>query len=446
MTKRRLYAIATIVFASQFLLFGIPLGCSKDVKLTAPSTPIDKEYFGMHIHGAGNAGLWPSMPFGAWRLSDAGVTWVDLEIKKNEWNFDLLDNLVKLSAQNNVEVLLPLAHPPQWASARPNEPSAYGRPGMAAEPRDMDDWRRYVRTVAQRYKDKIRYYEIWNEPMASVHYSGTIDTLVQLTHATRQELDSVDPDIKLVSPSFVFDEGLTRLDQYFAKGGGRDVDIVGYHLYILPHKPEAMLPLIAKVQQVMARHDMADKPLWNTESGYLIANRHSGVNALQVGFPKDMPVLSIAHSSNYVARSLILGWAAGVQRFYWYAYDNVAMGFAEDQGRQVKPVAHAYGRVHDWLRGAVVRYCEADAKEVWVCHVSRGGQGRASGDAWIVWNSEDEGTWQPPVVWSAVEIQSLDGRTSALDKKSRSVRIGQSPVLIASEGWRKASTATRARF
>ena len=45
--------------------------------------------------------------------------------------------------------LLVLAHSPAWASARPDERNAY-KPGMAAEPARMDDWRNYVRMVGQR--------------------------------------------------------------------------------------------------------------------------------------------------------------------------------------------------------------------------------------------------------------------------------------------------------
>jgi len=87
----------------------------------------------MHITSAADGTPWPVVPFGTWRLWDAYVTWKDLEPSKGIWNFAKLDALVSLAAQHNVEIILPLALTPQWASGRPNEPSAY-TPGAAAEP------------------------------------------------------------------------------------------------------------------------------------------------------------------------------------------------------------------------------------------------------------------------------------------------------------------------
>src|SRR5947209_6899798 len=46
---------------------------------TTSSTSVTPQYFGMHVHNAGN---WPSIAFGSLRLWDAGVAWPNLEPTK----------------------------------------------------------------------------------------------------------------------------------------------------------------------------------------------------------------------------------------------------------------------------------------------------------------------------------------------------------------------------
>ena len=46
------------------------------------------------------------------------------------------------------------------ASYKPKNPEVKGRPGLP----DYDDFAKFAGTVADRYKDRIRYFEIWNEP------------------------------------------------------------------------------------------------------------------------------------------------------------------------------------------------------------------------------------------------------------------------------------------
>ena len=103
--------------------------------LVAPSRPIPLDYFGLHIHRADTTTSWPITRFGSWRLWDAKVAWPYLEPERGHWDFRRLDRIVATAELNHVEVLLPLGLSPKWASARPQERSAYGPSGigMAAE-------------------------------------------------------------------------------------------------------------------------------------------------------------------------------------------------------------------------------------------------------------------------------------------------------------------------
>src|SRR5207302_2061581 len=99
------------------------------------STPLT--FFGMHIHhlmwGAPQPTPWPAVPFGSWRLWDAYVAWPNVEPEKGKWDFASVDKYVSIAEQHHVEVLLPLALSPPWASSNPKE----GDQGHPAPPRDI---------------------------------------------------------------------------------------------------------------------------------------------------------------------------------------------------------------------------------------------------------------------------------------------------------------------
>jgi hypothetical protein len=44
----------------------------------------------------------------------------------------------------------------------------------------MTDWGNWVRAVVTRYKGRIKYYELWNEPDAWNWWSGTTPQMLQM--------------------------------------------------------------------------------------------------------------------------------------------------------------------------------------------------------------------------------------------------------------------------
>ncbi len=122
--------------------------------------------------------------------------------------------------------------------------------------------------VATRYKGVIHNYEIWNEPNVKGTFTGSPQAMLELSRAAYRILKSVDPTITVVSPAATADDGVSWLGEYLQKGGCAYADVIGYHFYVTPEPPEAMIPLIKKVDATIRRHDCENKPLWNTESGW----------------------------------------------------------------------------------------------------------------------------------------------------------------------------------
>jgi hypothetical protein len=215
---------------------------------------------------------------------------------------------------------------------------------------------------------------------------------------------------------------LPFLQKYFAAGGGKSADVIGYHFYVGKRAPEAMLEQIEQVKGAM-RQAGVDKPLWNTETGWRFSNDDQNKQD-----PADDWLgrfLTADESSAYIARSYVLSWAAGVERFYWYAWGHQTMGLTQYDEKTPKAAAKAYGEVENWLVGARMNSCSSQGDGTWTCQIAR--DGGYSG--WIVWNANQEVTFDLPRAWNARQVRTLSGDTKKISNLKQ-LRITFSPQLI----------------
>jgi hypothetical protein len=343
------------------------------------------------------------VPIPTWRLWDADVAWPDLEPEKGQWRFERLDRYIWMAQQHGTSVLMPLAMTPLWAASRGQ---------VSAEPRDFEDWRTFVRTIVSRYKGRIQAYEIWNEPNLHDFWTGRTDQMVALTKEASEIIHALDPNAMVVSPSATADNGVPWLADFLKKGGGQYVDVVGFHFYVEPHtlSPEDMLPVIQHVQQVLSENGLTNKPLWNTETGWLPPAKF------------DSDELAAA----FLARAFILSWAAGVQRFYWYAWDNyqyVAIITYKEEDHTITPAGKTFKIAQDWLVGARMDSCSESADHTWTCRLNRSGK-----NEWIVWNPDGERTFPVPPAWHVRSVTPLlhDSRPLA----GTNLEVGPAPMLL----------------
>lgn len=385
------------------------------------SESVTRVYFGMHIHNADAGTAWPDLPFGAWRLWDAHVTWRDIQPEPARWAFKRLDRYVAMARITHTDLLLPLGLTPQWASSRPLERSSYA-PGNAAEPRELSDWQRYVEAVVRRYAGRISAYEIWNEPNLSGFFSGDVDAMVRLTCEAYRIVKQADPKAIVVSPSATHQmEGIEWFELFLERGGRKCFDVVGFHFYTLAHEPpEKIVPLARKLHAVMEKHGIGKLPIWNTESGWYIANRRIPVGVR-------WRVLNDEEAAAYVARALILGWAEGIRRFYWYAWDDSKLGLLETENGTLKPAARAYAKTARWMDNIHGITCKPSNQDVMVCQMD--GQGKHD---WIVWSMKQKTKFSIPPNWRSARIETLKGYTGKLHGH-RLLELDGSPVLVSLE-------------
>jgi hypothetical protein len=383
----------------------------------AANAPIDTRFFGIHLHRADTTTAWPFVRFGSWRFWDAGVDWAKLEPVRGHWRFEKLDRLMALAEANGVEPMLTLGVTPTWAAARPHEPFVYGA-GGASEPRDLADWENYVRMVANRYKGRLRHFEVWNEPKygdieptKGAFFSGTAKNLVDMACSARRVAHEIDPNIVIISPGFT--GAGDRLERFLSAGGGRCIDVVAFHFYAAT--PEKMRGRIRDVRQIMQRLGVGHLPLWNTEQGYEVVGPHARIPG-NLGFEVPDETTEAA----YIVRSLVLGADVGLSRFYFYSWERLL-----DKLGRPEPGAHALAASVRWLRGTRITGCQ-ESDKLWICGLERTGR-----KAWLVWSAAGVRAWRMPADWQAKAFERFDSPSGVL-ADSR-IEIGMAPVLIKQE-------------
>ena len=93
-------------------------------------------------------------------------------------------------------------------------------------------WRRWVRALVTRYRDRVHAYEVWNEPNIEVFLyvpkgKNWADEYVELTRITSEEVRSAAPDARVV---------VNTCDNYscfwlFERGIGKYCDVCAFHGY-----------------------------------------------------------------------------------------------------------------------------------------------------------------------------------------------------------------------
>lgn len=440
---RRYLACWLVVLLLLFLPQAILTARAERLLQPASSNPVDEAYFGLHVqrllvpHDTGSYSRWPDIPFGSWRLWGAYVAWHDLQPQRNIWRFDRLDRYVSIAAQRGVSVMLTLGFTPRWASARPDEPCAFGTLGCSAEPANLADWDAYVRTVATRYKGRIQTYELWNEPRFSDldpvpsgqragFFSGSTEMLVQMSLRASRIIREVDPAARIALPAF--DGGARaalKLDRFLAMGGKAAGDIVSVHLYAAT--PEAMVQTVDAVRTVMRKHGIEKLPLWNTEVGFAFERPYLDI-APGPDTRSFRTVLAADVGAAYVARTLLLNRALGIERIYWFEWDAdrpplLPMGLADHAGQSAGLPGLAYARVSVWMRGAIVEACSLDDQNLWTCTLNHGGV-----RSHVLWRESGSLSFDVPVSWGG-KLAALSGTSQPLPSNRR-ITVGISPVRV----------------
>jgi len=200
-------------------------------------------------------------------LKEAGVSyvrvdmlWQDMEPEPNNWNFKKYDYLVNLLTQNHIRILGLLSYSVSWAGKDWNYP-----------PYDNATFVNYAKRVVSRYKDKVKYWEIWNEPDSPVYWveRDEMKGYAQLLKESYQVIKESDPSAKVVLGGLT-SEALFPLKNIYRNGGKDYFDVVNIHPFTNPLAPgrlQRVKVIYKNIRKEMVKNGDGHKKIWFTEIG-----------------------------------------------------------------------------------------------------------------------------------------------------------------------------------
>ena len=374
--------------------------------LSAVAVP--SQFFGMHVIAQSYVG-WPSVAFGTQRIWDnyPGTNWKDLNPAPGQYNWASLDTLVADSLSRGVEMVYTFGYVPTWASTNPTGTCNGAANGTCFAPY-AEAWLHFVTEITSRYKGKIKYWELWNEPNAANYWQGSMNQIVAMARAAYPVIKDAGGIVLTPAPQGT--NAYRWTGAYFAAGGAAYSDITSFHGYLYG-PPESLSNLIDSMRAIQSRYGISDQPLWDTEHSWGSSTWPMGADPSQ--------------QSAWLARYIALSYSKGVARSFWYAWDSAEWGGLYDKlnKQELKPGV-AYREVYKWMTGARFTPCVAN-DELYQCHITR-----ANGyQAVMVWSTGETSTFVAPS--GMVRMRTLSGPSAAVTG-GQTVTIGMEPVLLES--------------
>jgi hypothetical protein len=228
------------------------------------------------IHEAGFGFIRQQFPWSSIEPVSKGK-FIDRVIFVKTW--EVYDNIVDLAEANKLQVIARLDTSPPWA--RP------GNDWMNTPPDNLDDFGDFCELGASRYRGRVRYYQIWNEPNLDIEWGQQpVDPVAyaRLLQVGYERIKKVDPEAVVLAASLspTVEESeralneLIFLQRIYDAGAARFFDLMSVQAYGLRNGPDDRRldlgdvnfsrPLL--VRELMVRNGDGAKGVWASEVGW----------------------------------------------------------------------------------------------------------------------------------------------------------------------------------
>ncbi|MEW6101380.1 MAG: family 1 glycosylhydrolase [Candidatus Omnitrophota bacterium] len=201
-------------------------------------------------------------------MKEAGVgfvrfdfLWQDIEPRQNEFDFEKYDRIVRLLKENKINILGILDYNCAWQApaSKWNDPPSHSALFVS-----------YASKVIERYKDTVKYWEVWNEPDSHIYWSKQdgLKSYCSLLKEVYVAAKKIDPECKILNGGLA--GGLASVNKLYDNGAKDYFDILNIHFFENPLKDDSIKAVIAYPQlayKVMERNGDGHKKIWITEIG-----------------------------------------------------------------------------------------------------------------------------------------------------------------------------------
>ncbi len=201
-------------------------------------------------------------------MQEAGVGWVrvdflwqDIEPKSGEFSFNKYDEMVDVLTKSGIQVLGILNYATDWASS-------CGK--WNCPPGDNSAFVNYAQKVIGRYKDKVKHWEVWNEPDSAIYWNPQdgLKSYCKLLKEVYLAAKKIDPGCKILNGGF--SNPTVSVSKLYENGAKDYFDIMNIHIFESPFNNGAEKRILAYPKfayKIMKRNSDANKKIWVTEIG-----------------------------------------------------------------------------------------------------------------------------------------------------------------------------------
>ncbi|MEM1011387.1 MAG: hypothetical protein AAGI46_04095 [Planctomycetota bacterium] len=122
--------------------------------------------------------------------------WPQLEPKPGEWNWERMDAIVDAAERHNIHVQTVVGKPAPWAVRE----RYTDHPRRDRTPPQIEPFKAFLQAFIDRYGDRVRYYEVFNEPDIGF-FQGTVEEYLEVLHATH-DIVSQQPGLVTMTGGF----------------------------------------------------------------------------------------------------------------------------------------------------------------------------------------------------------------------------------------------------
>ncbi len=223
---------------------------------------------------------------------DAGIVWAkqqfsweEIEKRKNQFDWDKSDQIIATFERYGIQVIARLDRPPAWA--RRDKTLAQ------TPPDDFNDYGDFVDAFVRRYKGRVHYIQIWNEPNIFPEWGNRpVDPAgyVELLKVAYQRAKQADPTMRVLSaplaitlgegwgpssPGWRHQNDLDYLDAMYRAGAKNYFDILSANAFGLratpddaPDPQQLNFQRVALARLIMERYQDTNKAVWINEYGW----------------------------------------------------------------------------------------------------------------------------------------------------------------------------------